>query len=238
LKKDAKWRPGKWKRSLRYAYEGIQYALSTQPNMKFHFFAAFVVLTAALFVHLSKTDILFILLAVTLMIVTELINTAVEKAVDLAMPDRHPLAKIAKDVAAASVLVSAVFAVIVGMIVFYDPIDRLFHQAREHDRWSAGTIWIFLSLVMLSVIVVATRFSEQGKPPRPSLFTAVAFAISTLMTLFAKTTLVALCAFTLSVLITIILYEKKSRAFAALLLGALLGCAVTVLGYLLMNLSL
>ncbi len=99
----------KWLRSFRYAYEGVKYALFTQHNMRFHFLASFGVLLAALLLSLSKLEVLFLLLAITLMIVTELINTAVEKTVDLAMPDRHPLAKIAKDVAAAAVLVSAVF---------------------------------------------------------------------------------------------------------------------------------
>jgi diacylglycerol kinase len=228
----------KWRRSFRYAYEGIKYALDTQRNMQFHFFTAFAVLAAALFFHLPKTDVLFILLAVTLMIVTELINTAIEKAVDLAMPDRHPLAKIAKDVAAASVLVSAVFAVVAGMIVFYDPIDRLFHQAKDPNyQVSAGSIWVLIALVILSVIVIETRFSDKGKLVRPSLLSAVALAISTLIALFAQWTIVALLAFTLSVLIMLILYDKKRRPFPSLVTGGLIGGAVTLLAYYWMNLS-
>ncbi|WP_197080943.1 diacylglycerol kinase family protein [Gordoniibacillus kamchatkensis] len=213
---DGRWRPGKWKRSLRYAYEGIQYALSTQANMKFHFVAAFVVLLAALVARLSRTDILFLLLAVTLMIVTELINTAVEKTVDLAMPDRHPLAKIAKDVAAASVLVSAVFAVMVGMIVFYEPLDRLMRSARAAQAaLSPGTVWISVALVLLSVIVMATRFQERGRQMRPSLFTAVAFAAATLIAFAARPTWVGLLAYFMAVLIAVILYDKTTRSLGA-----------------------
>ncbi|UUZ96130.1 diacylglycerol kinase family protein [Paenibacillus sp. P25] len=155
----------KWRRSFRFAYEGVKYALSTQRNMKFHFFAALVVLTLALFFRLTKYDVLFILLAVTLMIVTELINTAVEKAVDLAMPDIHPLAKIAKDVAAASVLVSAAFAAVTGMIVFYEPVEQMFLKAKQAEGtgFTAGMVWSLLTLIMLTVIVVETRFSRKGK---------------------------------------------------------------------------
>jgi diacylglycerol kinase len=225
----------KWRRSFRYAYEGIKYALDTQRNMKFHFFVAFIVLIAALFIHLPKTDILFILLAVTLMIVTELINTAVEKAVDLAMPDQHPLAKIAKDVAAASVLVSAVFAVVVGLIVFYEPVDQLFRHVKDtNNQVSAGSIWLLIALVILSVIVIETRFADKGKFVRPSLLTAVAFAIAALIALLVSNTLIALLAFILAVIILIILYDKKKRAFPALLLGAIIGIAVTVLAYMFM----
>ncbi|MDD9268666.1 diacylglycerol kinase [Paenibacillus sp. GCM10023248] len=226
----------KWRRSFRYAYEGIKYALDTQRNMKFHFCVAFLVLLAALLVHLPKTDILFIMLAVTLMIVTELINTAVEKAVDLAMPDRHPLAKIAKDVAAASVLVSAGFAVIVGMVVFYEPIDQLLRESRiQQTNMSAGSIWVLIALVVLTVIVIETRFSDKGKLVRPSLLTAVAFSIATVITVFVDQTIAALLAYSLAVIIFIMLYDKKTRPFPALFLGALIGAAVTVLAFSCLN---
>ncbi len=227
----------KWHRSFRFAYEGVKYALSTQRNMKFHFFAAFVVLLMALFFHLHKLEVLFILLAVTLMIVTELINTAVEKTVDLAMPDRHPLAKIAKDVAAASVLVSAAFAAIVGMVVFYEPIDRLFREAKSTQGYTltAGSIWILLCLVMLTVIVVETRFSRKGSRVQPSLLSAVAFAISTFITCYATVTFIALLAYLLAFVVMMVLYDKRSRGFASLLLGALIGGFVSVLAYYLMN---
>jgi diacylglycerol kinase len=226
----------KWRRSFRYAYEGIKYALDTQRNMKFHFSVAFLVLLAALFIHLSKTDILFILLAVTLMIVTELINTAVEKTVDLAMPDRHPLAKIAKDVAAASVLVSAMFAIVVGLVVFYEPIDQLISHARlQETPMSAGTIWILIALVMLTVIVIETRFSDKGKLVKPSLLTAIAFAIATVILVLVTETIAALLGYTLSIIILIVLYDKKTRPFPALFLGALIGIVVTILAFSCLN---
>ncbi|WP_127484805.1 diacylglycerol kinase family protein [Paenibacillus ehimensis] len=224
--------PVKWQRSFRYAYEGVKYALATQRNMKFHFFAALVILALALFFGLPKTDILFILLAVTLMIVTELINTAVEKTVDLAMPDLHPLAKIAKDVAAASVLVTAAFAAVTGMIVFYDPIERLIQTGRAGGHpITAGTVWILLSLVILTVIVVQTRFSSKGNGVKPSLLTAVAFAVAALIACRVQDTLVALLGFLLAVVLLLALHDKRKRPFGSLLLGAVLGGFITVLAY-------
>ncbi|UJF35082.1 diacylglycerol kinase [Paenibacillus hexagrammi] len=221
-----------WRRSFRYAYEGIKYALDTQRNMKFHFCVAFLVLLAALLCRLPKTDILFILLAVTLMIVTELINTAIEKTVDLAMPDRHPLAKIAKDVAAASVLVSAGFAVIVGMVVFYEPLDLLFRRSKLQDTpVTAGTIWVLIALVVLTVIVIETRFSDKGKLVRPSLLSAIAFAVSTVIAIFTGITIAALLAYLLAFMISMILYDKKTRPFAPLFMGAVIGAAVVILAF-------
>jgi diacylglycerol kinase len=227
----------KWRRSFRYAYEGVKYALSTQNNMKFHFTAAFIVLLLALYLRLSKLEILFILLAVTLMIVTELINTAIEKTVDLAMPDRHPLAKIAKDVAAASVLVSAVFAAMVGMIIFYEPIDRLFLSVRtsEGHTFSAGMIWVLLSLVALTIIVLETRFSTKGSRFNLSLLTAVAFAAATFITCYVHITFVALLAYSLALLVMLVLYDKRSRSFPSLILGGLIGSLVATAVYYLVN---
>ncbi|WJH33035.1 diacylglycerol kinase [Paenibacillus sp. CC-CFT747] len=218
-------------RSLRYAYEGIKYALTTQPNMKFHFFVSFVTLISAVFFKLSKLEILFILLAITLVIVAELINTAVESAVDLAMPERHPLAKIAKDVAAAAVLVTAVFAVAVGMIVFYEPVDRWLTQSMDNrTEVSPASIWLYLALVFLTVIVVETRFSRH-RWLRPSLWTAVAFSLSTLLSLVVMQTLAVLLSYSLAFLFLIHLYRRRNRSLAALLIGAVTGTLITGLAY-------
>lgn len=222
----------KFRRSFRYAYEGLKYALSTQQNMQFHFSVAFIALILAIVLELPKTEILFVLLAVTLVIVCELINTAVEKAVDLAMPDRHPLAKIAKDVAAAAVLVSAVFAAIVGMVVFYEPIDRLVRQAgTAQSGLTPGLIWTLVALVALTVIAVQTRFSERGFPFKPSLLTAVSFAVSTWIALLTSKTIVVLLGYSLSVQLLFVLYEKRGRELPALAAGAAVGSAMTVMAY-------
>ncbi|MEK8129668.1 diacylglycerol kinase [Paenibacillus filicis] len=225
--------PAKWQRSFRYAYEGVKYALSTQRNMKFHFFAAFAALVLALLFGLSKTDVLFILLAVTLVIVAELMNTAIEKAVDLAMPDIHPLAKIAKDVAAAAVLVTAAFAVVTGLIVFYEPVDRMIRLGRmmEGHGFTAGMVWILLSLVILSVIVIQTRFTDKGTWVKPSLLSAIAFAVATLIAYRAVDTLVSLLGYLLAGVLTAALYDKRRRPFGSLLLGALIGTLITVFSF-------
>ncbi|MNV80312.1 hypothetical protein D3C71_1739090 [compost metagenome] len=123
------------------------------------------------------------------------------------------------------------------MIVFYEPIDRLFHRVNEEaSPMSAGIIWVLIALVIMSVIVIETRFSDKGKFVRPSLLTAVAFAISTVITFYISNTIAALLSFTLSFMILIVLYDKKTRPFPALILGAIIGVIVTTLAFILMNL--
>ncbi|WP_342552101.1 diacylglycerol kinase family protein [Paenibacillus sp. FSL R7-0652] len=104
------------------ALEGIAYGLRTQRNVRVHTGAAILMCAAGFFFHISKTDWMFVLTAVFMVLVTELMNTAVEAAVDLAQPNIHPLAKAAKDTAAGAVLLAAVFAVIIGCIVFLKPV--------------------------------------------------------------------------------------------------------------------
>lgn len=228
--------PRKWLRSFRFAYEGLIYALSTQRNMKFHFTAALIVLLLALFFDLSRLDILFIILAITLILVAELINTAIEKAVDLAMPELHPIAKIAKDVAAGAVLVTAIFAVVVGLIVFFEPINQLLTHSREHAQTvSVDAIWLFAGLVVLSVIMLQTRFSKKRKSLQPSLFAALSFSLATMIVLYASELFVGLLALALSLITVTVLYEKTERSFSSLLFGGLIGLVITVLAYFLVQ---
>ena len=107
----------KFFRSFRYALEGIISAFSEQ-NLRFHVISAVVVVLAGLFTGLSTTEWLIIILIIAFVIGAELINSAIERVVDLASPDIHPLAKQAKDIAAGAVLVFAVASVIIGLLIF------------------------------------------------------------------------------------------------------------------------
>ncbi|MGG4217411.1 diacylglycerol kinase family protein [Paenibacillus jamilae] len=117
-----------WRMTFRYAAEGVIYALRTQVNMRIHVVVALLVIVAGLILHISRLDWLFVCMAIAIVMVAELINTAVEAAVDLISPDIHPLAKAAKDTAAGAVLLAAVFAVIIGIFVFYRPLLTLVNQ--------------------------------------------------------------------------------------------------------------
>ena len=107
----------KFVKSFSYAIEGIRTAMREQ-NFRFHLLSAVIVIVAGLFTGLSLMEWIVIVLVITLVIGAELLNTAIERVVDLASPDYHPLAKQAKDIAAASVFVFAVCSVIIGMLIF------------------------------------------------------------------------------------------------------------------------
>ncbi len=109
-------------RSFHFAIQGMAHALLTQRNMRIHFFAAFIVGLACVFVRVSVFETIALFFSVALVITLELVNTAIESAIDLFSRDFHERAKIAKDVAAASVFVAAANALLVAYLVFYNKV--------------------------------------------------------------------------------------------------------------------
>ena len=104
--------------SFGYAGRGVWLAISTEANMKIHLSVAVLVVMAGFFFQISATEWMACLLCFGLVFTTEMINTAIENVVDLASPNRHELARNAKDVAAGAVLISAIISAIVGLIIF------------------------------------------------------------------------------------------------------------------------
>jgi diacylglycerol kinase (ATP) len=108
--------------SFRHAFAGVGYVLRTQKNSWIHALASLVVVLLGLWLNLSQTDWAIIVLTIAIVWTIEFMNTALEVVVDLAMPEKHQLAKVAKDVSAAAVLISACAAVLVGILIMGPPL--------------------------------------------------------------------------------------------------------------------
>lgn len=113
-------------KSFKDAIKGILYIFKTQRNFRIQL-VCFVIATATAFIlKLSLAETAIIIFAGGLVMVGEMINTGLETLVDLISPDYHPLAGRIKDIAAGSVLVSSIVAVIIGIIIFLPAIIKLF----------------------------------------------------------------------------------------------------------------
>lgn len=110
--------------SFKHAFSGVWYVLRTQRNARIHLTLALVVIALGLWLGLSYTEWAVIVLTIGLVLAAESFNTVAEAAVDLATAERHPLAKIAKDVAAGAVLLVAITAVVVGLLILGPPLWR------------------------------------------------------------------------------------------------------------------
>lgn len=113
-------------KSFFYAFEGLKYCILTQRNFRFHIVAAATVLMLSGFYSFSRLEILSLAATIMFVLICEMINTAIEAAVDMHGGEYNTYAKTAKDVAAGAVLLSAIFAVAVAAVLFLNKEKILF----------------------------------------------------------------------------------------------------------------
>ena len=165
--------------SFNNATEGVIHALRTQRNLWVHFAIAAGVLVSAVAFGVSKIELMVLLVAITFVLVAELVNTAIEAAVDVASTSFDPMAKLAKDIAAGAVLIATLNAAAVGYLVFSGSVaDR---SSRFLDRLSDARAELTLVALAITVILVIAvkAWTGRGTPLRgglPSGHAAVAFA--------------------------------------------------------------
>ena len=105
-------------RSFGYAIEGFRTAVATERNIKVQLLVGVLAIVAGVVLRIDALSWVLVLLCIGLVLFAELVNTSIEAIVDLATKDLHPLAKRAKDIAAASVFTLSITAAVVGIIVF------------------------------------------------------------------------------------------------------------------------
>lgn len=108
--------------SFKYAFSGWWHVIRTQQNAWIHTLASVVVLLASIWLKLSMLEWALIIVAIAFVWTAEFFNTALEVVVDLATKEQHPLAKVAKDVGAAAVLIASITAVVIGILVLGPPL--------------------------------------------------------------------------------------------------------------------
>jgi diacylglycerol kinase (ATP) len=222
--------------ALNNGFDGIIWVLRTQRNMRVHFLAGASALVLAVVLGVSRIDLLAVVLAIALVLVSEMINTALEAAVDLAMPDAHPLAKIAKDVAAGGVLISAACSLAVGYLVFADRIAQPSGTAIHRVRSSSPDLTLIALLIVVLAVIAAKAVSGRGRPLSgglPSGHSAVAFAGFTAIVLSTGDSphhvLIASLSLLMALLVAQTRVESGVHTVSEVGLGAVLGLALTLL---------
>lgn len=225
--------------SFSHAFEGLTHVLWTQKHVRTQLFMVALVFILSFYLRLKTLDFLFIMSAIAFVLVAELFNTAVEVVVNMITREYHPLAKIAKDVAAAAVLISSFYALIVGGAVFFrsDLLQTVFtnsHLVIEVTKKPNPIVVIFLCFAVLSIFVMLGKSKKthgsilQGGAV--SGHTAVAFMLATTIALQSAfdigTTVIA---FLLAVLVAQSRVEGKIHSLAEVLWGALFAVVLMVL---------
>lgn len=218
--------------SFNYAIDGILYAVRTQRNMRIEMIGALLVLTACFFTALSRVELLIVTITITMVISAEMINTAVECTVDMSANYYHPLAKIAKNVAAGAVLVTAVNAVIVGYIIFGDKLRPVsFALIAKIKNSNPYMIFVILVIVSITTVIIKAVFGE-GTPLRggmPSGHSAIAFAVATTITLIAQEPTVIILSYFLAFLVAQSRVDSEVHSILEVLVGGVFGTLLTIL---------
>ncbi|WP_249871065.1 diacylglycerol kinase family protein [Oceanobacillus saliphilus] len=108
-----------------YAWNGIKEIIKTERNFRIHLAAAIVTIATGLYFRLTNIEWAIIVLTIGLVLMAEVTNSTIEKMIDYLRPEIHPSAKVIKDIAAAAVLITAIVAVIIGLLIFLPKLDSL-----------------------------------------------------------------------------------------------------------------
>jgi diacylglycerol kinase (ATP) len=221
--------------SFNFAFEGVVHVLRTQRNLRIHFAVASGVLVAALAFDVSRLELIALLLAISFVLIAEMLNSAVEAAVDVASTSFDPLAKLAKDIAAGAVLIATVNAVAIGYLVFSGEVAT--RSSEFLDKLSEAPAELTLIALVLTIIAVLAlkAASGRGTPLRggwPSGHAAVAFAgwMATTLALdeYGHRFLTSSLTFIMALLVAQTRVESGVHSTSEVVVGGLLGSLVTL----------
>ncbi len=222
----------KWIISANHAIEGILHAAKTQRHMRYHLYAAMLLLLVSFALGVSGTEFVVLITLAVLVISVEMLNTAVEIITDILFKEYDQRAKIIKDTAAGAVLVTALGAVLIGYIILIGPVKKYFDSGLYVSKHTEADVAVVALLAVLILVVITKAFFGRGEPLRggmPSGHAAVAFSIWISVTITTESFIPSMLVFIMAVLIA------QSRVYVGVhrpievILGALLGITVTFL---------
>jgi diacylglycerol kinase (ATP) len=219
--------------SFRHAVEGVVHTFRTQRNMRFHFFTVAVVLMSGLLFRLDRVEMLVLLFTASLVLITEMFNTAVEVVVDMITTSYHPAAKFAKDIAAGAVLIASVNAVVVGCVLF------LWNGRPEQLRLrlqEPPTLYVFITafLLLLILLVVWKVLGEKGTLLQGGVVSghsAIAFFLATTVIFVANNAFASVLALMLALLVAQSRVEARIHTVQEVVIGAVLALFLTASVY-------
>ena len=165
--------------SFNYAFEGIIHVLRTQRNLRIHFAVAIVVIAAAAALGVDRLSLIALLIVIAFVLVAEMVNSAIEGAIDVSTTSFDPNAKLAKDIAAGAVLIASITALAVGYLVFANAASHRSTRLLDRVRDAPAEIALAALALVILVVIATKAWTGRGTPLRgglPSGHSALAFA--------------------------------------------------------------
>ncbi|MFZ4506146.1 MAG: diacylglycerol kinase [Fimbriimonas sp.] len=219
---------------FRVAFRGVVFTFRTQRHMRFHLYVVLIIILLGMFMNLGQREMLVLLFTVSLVVVAEMFNSAIEATVDLVQPTYHPLAKFAKDISAGAVLLTTIMALTVAGLLFLG-----------EGNWEAIKINLTSdgiglgpvprlglgSVVVFVIVVIGKGLGKRGQILRGGLVSGHAaygffFAVSTIF--LTESALTSAIAILLAGIIAQSRYEAKIHSIAELSLGAGVGTVLAL----------
>jgi diacylglycerol kinase (ATP) len=226
-------KPKTWVQSANVAIEGIIYSVKTQRHMRYHLVAALAALVLSLVLNISRTDFILLYMAAVLVLVTEMLNTAIETTVDMISEEFHPMAKIAKDIAAGVVLIASIGALTLGYLILYPALKASLASGQWLVRKAPNDEIAFVSLSAVVILVVILKaFFGKGEPLRggmPSGHAAVSFSLWISVLSISGSLVVIILTFLLALMVSWSRWSSGIHRPIEVVTGALLGSGITFL---------
>lgn len=208
------------------------YAVRTQLNIKIHLVVAFLVMSASLFYDITKIELIILSLTIILVVFAELINTAIEVAIDATTNYYHPLAKIAKNISAGAVLLTALNAIFIGYLIFWDKINNFSFGVITKIKQS-NPYMAFVILVMVVIITVITKaIYGEGTPLRggmPSGHSTISFSIATIISFITNEPIIIGLSFMMAIIVAQSRVDTGVHSLKEVVVGAILGTVLTII---------
>ncbi|MBE6071815.1 MAG: phosphatase PAP2 family protein [Clostridium butyricum] len=218
--------------SFNNAINGIIDTVRTQRNMRIHLLAALGVLVACFCFDISKVEFLILAVTISMVVAAELTNTAIEATIDMTTNYYHPLAKVAKNAAAGAVLVTAINALVVGYVIFWDKVSNISYTLINKVKNSEPyTMLIVLFIVCIVTIIVKAIFGE-GTPLKggmPSGHSALGFSIATAISLITEEPICILLSFLLAFITAQSRVDSEVHSILEVIVGGVFGVLLTLI---------
>lgn len=218
--------------SFNAAVEGFIYVLKTERNMRFHFLAAFFFILLGIYLNFTGFELLALTITITLVLASEMVNTAIELIVDMIKSEFHPIARVIKDVSAGAVLLTSINAIVVGYALFARRIPFGMDAGLTRIRHSTWHITFIAIIVVFALSILGKLVFHKGTPLRggmPSGHAAVAFSMWTIIAFLTNNVVVMTLAFLMAFLIARHRVKDAVHTLWEVLAGAILGILVTTL---------
>ena len=222
----------KWLKSTNFAIEGILHAAKTQRHLRYHFYSAASVLILCFTLGISRIEFLIISISIIAVLLAEMFNTAIENVVDIISPKQNEKARVAKDIAAGAVLITAFGALVIGYIVLFPYLKNLFHTGLSITKHSSEEVAVISLVIVIILVVITKTYFGKGLPLRggmPSGHAALAFSAWVASTFITENFVVSVLTFAVAVIIGQSRIILKAHSPWEVIIGSLIGASVTYL---------